>query len=171
MTPLIFIVVAFFSGLFTAFEKNISRAILALWLTGLSVGCLYLSLGAEVLAIIQWVLSTILALAFVYFSVMFGEFSNKTKNNFDEQVYSRRKFFLKFGLSLLVALGFLWLTWLASKKIPMNHLIIPKQGHDLKALGQVIIADHLQSLEVLILTMFLVLIGSGAIVRKSRVGE
>ncbi len=56
------------------FEKHMRRAILALWVAGIGIGALYLTVGAEFLAIVQWIVSTLVTLAFIFFSVMFGEY-------------------------------------------------------------------------------------------------
>ncbi|MGZ3698551.1 MAG: hypothetical protein ACXWP5_10475, partial [Bdellovibrionota bacterium] len=56
---------------------NIRRAALALWVASLGVGGIYLTMGAELLAVIQWVVSTLVAISFVFFSVMFGEYHQK----------------------------------------------------------------------------------------------
>lgn len=60
------------AALMATFAFNIKRAILALWVVGLGVGAVYLTVGAEFLAIIQCMVSTLVTISLVFFSVMFG---------------------------------------------------------------------------------------------------
>src|ERR1700761_6658818 len=62
--------------LLATFVNQMRRAILALWVAGLGIGALYLTIGAEFLAIIQWIVSTLVTISFVFFAVMFGEFNS-----------------------------------------------------------------------------------------------
>ena len=46
---------------FAAFVRDLRRAVLALWIASLAVGGVYLSLNAELLAVVQWIASTLVA--------------------------------------------------------------------------------------------------------------
>src|SRR5688500_17716981 len=72
----IFAGVTLAAALMATFVGHMRRAILALWVAGLGVGGMYLTVGAEFLAIIQWIVSTLVTISFVFFAVMFGEYNS-----------------------------------------------------------------------------------------------
>jgi NADH:ubiquinone oxidoreductase subunit 6 (subunit J) len=65
------------SAIYATVAGDTKRSILSLWFAGLSVGGLYLSWGAEFLAVLQWILSTLVAISFLFYAVMFGEYGAK----------------------------------------------------------------------------------------------
>src|SRR3989344_6991442 len=71
--PLALSGVAIGAAVISAIIDSLRSAALFLWLCGIAMGGIYLSFGAEYLAFVQWVLSTITALSFVFYSVLFGE--------------------------------------------------------------------------------------------------
>lgn len=144
-----------------ALVRDARRGTLALWVAGLSVGCIYLTLGAEVLAIIQWMISTLVAIAFAFFGVMFGEYGSQSPS---ESKKAHRRYLLS-GLSLMIGVGFSALIWVGGGQTPSDLLAIPNSGNDIVALGKSLTENHLLSLEVLALTLFLVLIGGGVVAR------
>lgn len=77
---------------FATFISDVKKSILALWAAGLGVGSLFLILGAEFLAIVQWIVSTLTAISFIFFAVLFGEHqrqpSNKIKTRFIQLLLS-----------------------------------------------------------------------------------
>lgn len=151
-----------------AFVGDIRRATLALWVAGLSVGCVFLTIGAEALAIIQWVLSTLVAISLIFFSVMFGEYGQSgpgvARNWKDLPDFERKRLLISFG-GIAAGLAFSWLVWRGAGPLPPESLSVPVSGNDLQSLGRSLTEDHLLSLEVLALTLFLVLIGGGVIAR------
>lgn len=147
-----------------AFVGDIRRAVLALWVAGLGVGAIYLTLGAEMLAIVQWIVSTLVAISFVFFSVMFGEYGPASAPLRVDRAM------VKTGLSLLLGLGFAWMIWYGAGQLPSDQLAQPAEGSDLAAIGKTLTGQHLLSLEVLALTLFLVLVGGGVIARPDRAG-
>lgn len=141
------------------FEKQIRRAILALWVAGIGVGAIYLTVGAEFLAIIQWIVSTFIAISFVFFSVMFGEYSAPASKNKNEN-------YLLLSLSLVLGAGFAAIIWLGAKRLPEISLVLTQEGSDLVSIGRALTQDNLLSLEVLTITLFLVLVGGGVVARS-----
>lgn len=146
-----------------AFVRDVRRATLALWVAGLGVGCIYLTLGVEVLAIIQWIVSTLVAISFSFFGVMFGEYGSQSHSS---TFLSRgdRKLLLT-GLGILIGACFAALIWFGDGQSPSDFLTIPETGNDMVALGKSLTENHLLSLEVLALTLFLALIGGGVVAR------
>jgi NADH:ubiquinone oxidoreductase subunit 6 (subunit J) len=141
------------------FAANMRQAVLALWVAGLGVGAMYLTVGSEFLAIVQWIISTLVTLSFVFFAVMFGEY------NAPKARHSGINILLT---SLSVALGFCFaaVVWLGSKDLPDNFHVPPTGGNDLEVVGRTLTQNNLLSLEVLALTLFLVLVGGGVIARS-----
>lgn len=148
-----------------AFVGDIRRATLALWVAGLSVGCIYLTVGAEALAIIQWIVCTLVAISFVFFAVMFGEYA-PAKETLD------RKKLATVGAILALGFAVALVIWVGAR--PQSGTLVdqlrelPKTGNNLSGLGKAILEGHVLSLEVLALTLFLVLVGGGVLARPER---
>jgi NADH:ubiquinone oxidoreductase subunit 6 (subunit J) len=157
----IFAAITLASVLVATFVGDLRRAVLALWVAGLGVGAIYLTLGAEVLAIIQWIVSTLVAISFVFFSAMFGEYGPGERLKFDRHL-------VKAGLGVLVGGAFAWVVWFATEGVSEGSLGEITEGTDVEALGHALTGQHLLSLEVLALTLFLVLVGGGVLARPDR---
>lgn len=160
----IFAVITLGAALTAAIAESMRRATLALWVAGLSIGGVYLTLGAETLAIIQWIISTLGAISFVFFSVMFGEYI------VPDRPAERRKLIMSV-LALCLGAAFSAIIYLGAGNLPEDLLTIPKEGNDLSTLGRTMTQDHLLSLEVLALTLFLVLVGGGVVARPERLDD
>ena len=155
----VFAIITFIAVLMATFETHMRRAILALWVAGIGVGAMYLTVGAEFLAIIQWIASTLVAISFVFFAVMFGEYHTPLPRGGD---HGR----LLAILAILLGAAFAIIIGLGSGQIPEGSLNLVTQESDLGTLGRKLTQDHLLSLEVLALTLFLVLVGGGVIARS-----
>ncbi len=155
----VFAGITFSAVLIATFERQMRRAILALWVAGIGVGAMYLTVGAEFLAITQWIVSTLVAISFVFFSVMFGEYNYTAPRE-------KKGSYLILVLSLLLGFGFSVVIWLGSKELPEVFLALNKEGSDLNSVGKMLTQDNLLSLEVLALILFLVLLGGGVVARS-----
>ncbi len=159
-----------FSGLtlgfvfMAAFVTPIRYAILALWVAGLGVGAIYLTIGAELLAIIQWIISTLITISFVFFSVMFGEYNDRVESVQTQSKKISGNFLLTF-LSGLMGVGFTLIIWQGTKDLPMGIPDSLPQLVDLSMMGRLLTQENLLSLEVLALILFLVLLGGGVVAR------
>ena len=148
-----------------AFVGDLRRAALALWVAGLSIGAIYLTLGAEVLAVIQWVVSTLGAITFVFYSSNFGEHGPREKLHLDRRL-------AKVVLGVLAGGAFAWIMWTGAGQLPNEPLSLqPVEGTDVLAIGHALTGQNLVALEVLALTLFLVLIGGGVIARPDVSGK
>lgn len=158
------------AALMATFASNIKRAILALWVVGLGIGAVYLTVGAEFLAIIQCMVSTLVTISLIFFSVMFGEYQTHPETPAKRLTSVD---ILRTVLSLLLGTGFAGVIWLGVKDLPQEVLTQSGSGNDLGALGRALTQDNLLSLEVLALILFLVLVGGGVIARleKSEANE
>jgi NADH:ubiquinone oxidoreductase subunit 6 (subunit J) len=149
--------------LMATFVNHMRRAILALWVAGLGVGAMYLTVGAEFLAIIQWIVSTLVTISFVFFSVMFGEYNAPKTPIKSEGI-------LMIIVPLLLGGAFAAVIWLGSAGLPESALVPAEGLTDLALVGRKLTQENLLSLEVLALTLFLVLVGGGVIARSERRG-
>jgi len=140
------------------FANDIRRAVLSLWVAGLGIGALYLTIGAELLAVVQWVVSTLVAISFVFFSVMFGEYNAADQPNARERI-------VPVLITGVLGAAFAAVIWIGANEFPELQSILPVEGSDLLSMGKSIANEHLISLEVLALTLFLVLVGGGVVAR------
>lgn len=147
--------------LFATFVTDIRRAILSLWVVGLGIGGLYLTLGAEFLAVVQWIISTLVAISFIFFAVMFGEYGSSDTATWKKRV-------LPIVLTVILGLSFAAIVWLGAGEVPEAALAFPTEGSDLVAIGKSLTQNHLLSLEVLALNLFIVLVGGGVIARPDK---
>ena len=158
------------SALLATFVGDIRKAIMSLWLTGLGVGGLYLLMGAELLAIVQWVVSTLVAMGFLFYAVMFGEYG------LGDSRPPLKRAAAAFFPTLLGA-GFVAVLWYGASELKGFTDIQPEAFRtsgmtaqnlgetNLTLLGRVLADEHLLSLEILALTLFLVVLGSGVVAR------
>ncbi|MGK5089846.1 NADH-quinone oxidoreductase subunit J [Bdellovibrionota bacterium FG-2] len=165
-----FSLVAVFCAIFAAFSSDIKRAILALWVCGLGMGAVFLGLGMEFLAVIQWIVSTLVAVAFVFFLVMFGEFEQRMEGvpREPKRVQNKIERALPLGLGAVFCVIFV----MALEQIKGSAEKIDEilkggvvSGVDLSVFGKVFMREHFLSLQVLALMLLLVIVGGGVIAR------
>ena len=89
---------------------------------------------------------------------MFGEYNAPVQKN-------QMGNYLLTGLSLLLGAGFATVIWIGAKGLSEISFVLSQEGADLASIGRVLTQDHLLSLEVLALTLFLVLVGGGVVAR------
>ena len=161
MTPWIFGGLTLGSVLVAALSSDLRRAILALWVAGFSVGGLYLTLGAELLGVVQWIVSTITAISLIFFSGMFGEYAVSSGSAADP-----RRERLKAILAVLAGAAVFGVVTAALLSRPVSPVDMgPAAQSDLMSLGKAFVENHLLAVEVLSLTLFLVILGGGVVAR------
>lgn len=164
MMSWIFAGIALVAVLLATFLRQMKGAILALWVAGLGVGAMYLNIGAELLAIIQWIISTLVTISFVFFAVMFGEYNTVEPK-------ANRSRLLMTLMGVLLGAGFALTVWLGTSSLSTNLLSEIGQNvakSDLNLIGQTLTQENLLSVEVMGLTLFLVLVGGGVVARAER---
>jgi NADH:ubiquinone oxidoreductase subunit 6 (subunit J) len=173
---LFFAAIAVLSALVAALYRDARRVVLALWVCGMCFGAIFLSFGAEVLAIVQWIVTTMVGISLLFFSSMFGELGSKELS----EIRSRRDNFdllqaSMVGFAFIAILGVALLRFRPDAEW-LSHLAAsgasgPQSGQDLQALGQLLTEKHFISLEVLGITLLLVLVGGGVLARPEGIPE
>jgi NADH:ubiquinone oxidoreductase subunit 6 (subunit J) len=151
-------------SLAATFAGDLRVAILALWITGLAAGGIQLALGAEVLAVCQWVISTLITLNLFFHSVTYGEHGAA-----DPRLRGKRAVAAIFPV--LIGAGFGGVLWLGTRHLPIAGVIQPAPGQDLAALGKMLLEKHLLTLEMVAVLLFLAVVGAGVLARPERSGE
>lgn len=158
----LFAAVTFFSALLATFIGDTRKAVLALWTCGLSASGLFLVLGAEFLAVVQAVVSTLSALALSIYAVNFGEYGEKPAHQ-DRRPAARVVLPVFAGLSLAAIL------WLGFRRMPgalaFEARVLSDSEKDLAGVARLLVSEHLISVEVLAVTLFLAIVGAGVIAR------
>lgn len=137
---------------------DVRLSVLALWVSGLGAGGVYLSMGAEFLAVIQWLISTLVAISFIFYAVTYGEYGTP-----DSRSKSKRVIAAIFPM--LLGGAFAAVLWLGTRHLPSADAFHPAPGLNLVGIGKALVSRHLLSLEILVITLFLVLVGAGMVAR------
>lgn len=143
-------VVCLGSALLVTFSSHRQRVGISLWLCGMSAGGMFLSVGAEFIAMIQWTLSTVLGMLYLFYSSLFLPSEKKSSSTWVMSVV----------ILLLVSMGiFLF----ALKGIDQFQL--KKTATGLGTLGRRMISQYGIHIHLLALTVFVVIIGTAQISR------
>ena len=159
---LFFSAITIISAAIAAYSSETKRAILATWGAGMAVGSIYLDLGAETLAITQWMLSTLITVVMLFHAILFGEYKAAPKPGRTRA----KKLFAGtvagiFFSSLIIA-GFGWDPVLLKDWTGGNPVMVMSQ------VGRAFIGRYLLAIEVLGLMLFLAAIGAGIVSRVER---
>ncbi len=149
---LFFSVAAMLFGSVAALATSIKRSILFLWLCGLMLGACYLTIGAEFMAVVQWILSTLLYHTFVFYSQMFrGDY--------------RTPDWVKLGLSTVISTVMLTGVYFGLRDAPLTFES-QRDGQSLSMIGNYLLSDQLISIELISLSLFLVIVGVGVLGKR-----
>lgn len=154
-----------------SFLENRRHVVFAFWVTGLGVGSIYLILGAEWVAVIQWIVSTLATMNFIFFSVVSGEFyaDKKFRLPYHKKIHTFK--FQKFRehclltvLAWFLGAAFVGTVVFCVKKIVFLPQELPYSGeNDLNLIGRVLTQEYLLSLQLLGVLMLITLVGSSVI--------
>ncbi|MDR3607471.1 MAG: NADH-quinone oxidoreductase subunit J [Oligoflexia bacterium] len=162
-----FVLIILGAAVVAVLAQNMRTSALALWVASLGVGTIYLTVGAETLAVIQWIVSTLVAISFTFFAAMFDG-----KESFSlGQGAGRGRRISMLALAAVVGLCFVALVYFGWASTPTGPMEAPLKNNDLLALGQLMTEKHLLSLETLGVTLFVVLVGGGVIARPEAADE
>jgi NADH:ubiquinone oxidoreductase subunit 6 (subunit J) len=163
----VFSAIALISSGVAAWAKSMRQAVLALWIVGLCCGAVYLSVGDEAVAVVQWIVSTLVAVAFLLYSAMLGEME-VTKKKSDVRKKNNEKDAVLQLLPLALGAGFAGIVYLGSGGMPKEFFDVPTQASDLLSVGRALLDRHFLSLEVLGLLFLLTLVGGGVVARPEK---
>jgi NADH:ubiquinone oxidoreductase subunit 6 (subunit J) len=144
------------SALVAALSKDTRHVVLGLWVCGMGMGGIFLSFGAEVLAMAQWIVATLGGVSLLMASSMCGELGKK--------VASRGTTF-DLLQAIIVGVGMTAVFGVALFRFQPGMNSLPQSGQDLQALGQLLTEKHSISLNLLAVTLLLVLVGGGVLSR------
>lgn len=142
--------IAVASAISAAISRDIRQAALSLWICGLAVGGCFLCFNAEFLAIVQWIVSTLVASAFIFYSVLLGNRDPKPE-------------LIIYGMAGFLGGVFVYLNYIIVRDF--GPISISGSRPNLAEIGSVLISQHLLPLEMVSLLLFLVIIGAGALSR------
>jgi NADH:ubiquinone oxidoreductase subunit 6 (subunit J) len=162
---------------------DLRKAILALWLCGLGVGGVFLEQGAELLAVVQWLLSTLSAIAFVFYAMLLGEFGGPLRA--ETGSHSSLRSALRVGVPVVIGGAFVAAMGLGSSGVndsdfkkaagqlfgpePLASLERgPLLDGSLSDLGRVLAGGDFLTVEALGLMLFLALVGAAVVARQDR---
>lgn len=146
------------SATFAAFSSNMKRTVLMLWVMGLALGCLFLAEGAEFLAILQWTFSTGVAILFVFFSLLFGEWTSEVEK-------PSIKMLSRICASALVGVFFGVLIWVGADQFLLHQSVSMQSSTSLGELGKSLMNEHVLSFEIFVWMVLFVIVGSGIVAR------
>ncbi len=154
-------VVAMMSAAVAAFSAGGRTVAFALWCAGLAVGGIFLTLGAEALAVVQAVISTLVALSFLFHSTLFGEGCAEDGLRARGSTGIKIVLFSCLGAAVSGAIFFAASGLAQSSAAPGTGRIFA----DIHELGTVLVSRHMMSVVIVGLALFLVLIGAGVVAR------
>ena len=157
--------------------RDIRRAALAVWVAGLGVGAVEMSLGAEALAVSQWILSTVAVVTFVLFAVSFGEYRfDQAEKATAGAVAPEGRFWTVARAAGPALLGFAFMGVIVFGYAPLEKrggLPAPAQAvpaaTDLGAIAGSLLHENFVALEAVALLLFLTLVGAGMVARPEKV--
>jgi len=150
-------ILALLSGAVATFVNELRLSLVALWLAGLAVGGVFLSVGAEYLAVVQWIVSTLLCITFLLFSSLYDPKTERPTG----------KFYL---MSILIGLGFIAVIWSAVFQLPHGG-VLEENAIGLVDLGKAMVKRNFLAIELLAVTFLIVIVGAGAISRTEPQGR
>ncbi len=146
-----------------AFVRDMRRALLGLWASGLAAGAMYLTVGQELLAVVQWISASIATLTLLFSAALYGDPSDRAGAKGAQAVRA-------VGPGLM-SIGFVALVWFGGVSFRTEESVVPSAGGSLATLGQTVLERHLVAVEIVALLFLAATIGAGVLTRKIREGH
>lgn len=146
------------------------KVIIASWIASMSVGALFLACGAEYLAFVQWITGTLVAISFIVYATLFGEYGPVDSRSARERVFDAIP-------AILVGAAFFGMVMLALREpspgaaASVAATAAMTGANDLMAAGKNLAERHVLSLELVAFMLLAALIGAGVISRGERPEE
>jgi NADH:ubiquinone oxidoreductase subunit 6 (subunit J) len=145
------------------------KVVISSWVASMCAGALFLCCGAEYLAVVQWIVGTLVSISFLVYASMFGEYgatdSRSTRDRFFDLIPA---LLLGAAFFCMVALGSQGVTGVSLELLPPAPVTAAAPTADLASVGQALTERHVISLELVGILLLTVLIGSGVISRPSQ---
>lgn len=163
--------------------RDMRRAALAVWVAGLGVGSVEMSLGAEVLAVTQWVLSSVALVVFVLFAVTFGEYGLAKKESSKPHsvegmpaIEGRLWRWARLSGPVLLGLAFTGIIYYGylplEKKAGRSWFASPVEavrGTDLVAVATSLLRENFVAVQMVAVLLLLAVVGAGMVSRLETV--
>lgn len=135
--------------------SDMRKVIVASWVASMSAGALFLSYGAEYLAIVQWLVGTLVAISFLVYASLFGGYASVDARSKREKIFD--------GIpAAVIGLSFFAIVTVAALG---KDVVAEGSAADLAAMGQSLTSKHVISLELIAFLLLAVLVGAGVIGR------
>jgi len=135
--------------------SNQRVSIFAVWLCGMGIGGMYLTFGAEYLAFFQWMASTLLAVIFLFYSVLYSD-EEKTHRFWST-------YLIPFGLGII---------FFAALRTGLRNvgqdISFDETSGSLAELGLALSNEYLLVCEILGIALFIAVVGIGVISRREK---
>jgi NADH:ubiquinone oxidoreductase subunit 6 (subunit J) len=135
--------------------SDMRKVVVAAWVAGMGAGALFLSYGAEYLAIVQWIIATLGAISFLVYASLLGGYGVLDDRPRREKVFDAMPAALIggcfFAIVTVAVLG---------KSTPLDG-----PAPELVDIGKSLVEKHVVSLELIGLLLLAALIGVGVIAR------
>jgi NADH:ubiquinone oxidoreductase subunit 6 (subunit J) len=162
---LFFGVLTVFAAAFAIAVSDTRKVVLSSWVASTSAGALFLCSGAEYLALVQWIVGTLVAISFLVYASMFGEYGVTDSRSSRDRIFDLiPALALGAAFFCMVMLGAQGLGGGVASSLPAA----PALATDLAGVGQAFSERHIISLELLGFLLLTVLIGAGVISRPTQ---
>lgn len=163
---LVFSALTIFSAALAIFFSDSRKVIASAWVAGMSLGAVFLAYGAEFLAVVQWVVTTLSAISLLVFATMYGEYGAEDPRTARARVFDALP-------ALVIGGAFSAMIFLAVHAIPetASTLVGPSPALDLVGMGHALGEHHLVALELLGFMLLAVVVGAGVVSRAEKDSE
>lgn len=155
------------SAFVAAWARDLRVAVLALWISGIACGGVFLERGAEFLGVCQWILSTLVAVVGFFYAIFLGEFGVKTARPKGRTFSALVMSVCWMSILIFAVRESIWKGAGTHDSRAWTYLpaldFSPQQG--ISSLGQVIVEENLLGFEILILMVFMAILGTSVISR------
>jgi NADH:ubiquinone oxidoreductase subunit 6 (subunit J) len=152
-----FALLTVFASSSAAFVQDMRKALLGLWVAGLAAGAMYLTVGQELLAVVQWIAASVTTLTLLFSAALYGDPGK------DRAVSP-----VRIAGPALLGLGFVILIWFGGISFRTEESVVPSSGSSLATLGHTLLERHLVAIEIVALLFLAATIGAGVLTRKIR---
>ncbi len=169
MSESVFMVLLGVAATVAAIHPRAKTVLVFLWVSGLLAGALFLDLGYEVLAVFQWIISTLMGLLGLFYFNLLGELDSSSSQR-STSLNALRPLLLK----ILTAGLFAVFVYLGTQSAMRSVGVEERTGEILggiSRLGEELAKEQFLSGQMIGLAILLLVIGTGVIVRPEKVTQ